>query len=114
MLRVSLSQVVRTESGDLPKLLARFRVDENGIYAEDGERCDEVRAITVLDPETGERVESGEDPLRWARLLPQAIRSGDLVVFVEEEAEKAPRREAAGPMAEIAEELAEAPPAAVH
>jgi hypothetical protein len=107
MLRVSLSQVVRTENGDVPELLAQLRVDAKGIEAEGGERTKEVLAIPVLDPRSGERVESGKDPVRWARLLPQAIRSGDLVVFVEEVADESPRGERDGPMEALADELAE-------
>lgn len=108
MLRVSLSQVVRTENGDVPRLLAQFRVDANGIEAEDGERTEEVLQIPVVDPETGKQIKSHEDPVRWARLLPLAIRSGDLVVFVEETGAKVSRAEQAGHMADLAEELAEA------
>lgn len=108
MLRVSLSQVIRTENGDIPKLLAQFRVDGNGIEVEGGERTDEVRQIPVMDPETGKQLKSQEDPVRWARLLPSAIRSGDLVVFVEEAQVKVPRVEHAGHMADLTEELAEA------
>jgi hypothetical protein len=111
MLRVSLSQVVRTENGDVPELLAQVRVDAKGIEAEAGERTKELLAIPVLDPQSGERVESGDNPVRWARLLPQAIRSGDLVVFVEEVADGAPRDERGGPMADLADELAEDRPA---
>lgn len=102
MLRVSLSHIHRTENGDVPELLARFRVGPEGIQAEEGERIDEVLAIPALDPETGERVESKEDPVRWARLLPLAIRSGDLVVLVEEVAETVGDEEA-GPMAVLAD-----------
>jgi len=36
--------------------------------------------ISILDPETGERVTRGQDPERWARLLPLAYRSGDISV----------------------------------
>jgi hypothetical protein len=113
MLRVSLSQVVRTENGDVPRLLAQLRVDANGIDAEDGERTKEVLQIPVLDPETGKQIKSHEDPVRWARLLPLAIRSGDLVVFVEDAEAKISRTENAGHMADLAEELAEVRQAAI-
>lgn len=111
--RVSLSQVVRTENGDVPELLAQLRVDRSGIEVEAGERGDEILSIPVLDPKTGEQVKSQEDPIRWARLLPLAIRSGDLAVFVEEVGAEASKDEDAGPMAALADELAEERPAAL-
>lgn len=113
MLRLSLSQVIRTENGDIPELLAEFRVDASGIEAVGGERTEEVLAIPVLDPKTGERVESQEDPVRWARLLPLTIRSGDLAVFVEEVGLDTSHDERGGPMAALADELAENQPAPV-
>jgi hypothetical protein len=46
----------------------------------DGDRdFAEVRDIEVLDVETGQSVTFDADPERWARNLPQAFRSGDLV-----------------------------------
>lgn len=42
----------------------------------------EVRDIEVLDVETGQSVTFDADPERWARNLPQAFRSGDLVCEV--------------------------------
>jgi hypothetical protein len=108
MLRVSLSQVIRTENGDIPELLAQFRVGGDGIEVEGGERTDEVLQIPVIDPETGSQVKSQEDPVRWAQLLPSAIRSGDLVTFVEEVDATAPRADHARDVADLTEELAEA------
>ncbi|HKZ15740.1 MAG TPA: hypothetical protein VJL81_18030 [Solirubrobacterales bacterium] len=84
MVQVSVSQIIHDESGDLVRLLAQFSVDEAGIHPEAGDRCDVIAAIPVVDPETGDRLTSEADPLRWARLLPQALRSGDLVALVEE------------------------------
>jgi len=40
--------------------------------------------ISIVDPETAERVARDIDPERWARLLPLAYRSGDLNVEVAE------------------------------
>jgi hypothetical protein len=40
--------------------------------------------ISILDPETGRQITRGEDPQRWARLLPLAYRSGDVSVAVAE------------------------------
>ena len=113
MLRIYLNQVVRTEGGDTPELLAQLRVDSKGVVPEDGERTEEVLAIPVLDPKTGEQVTSQNDPLRWARLLPLAIRSGDLAIFVEEVEAETSRDQAAGPMEELADELVEERPAAI-
>lgn len=84
MLRISISQISRGPSGDVPELLAQFAVDGDGIHAEAGERTNVVATIPVIDPESGERVLSEEDPVRWARLLPLAFRSGDLAVRVQE------------------------------
>jgi len=39
----------------------------------------EVRDVAVLDVETGQSITFDADPERWARNLPQAFRSGDLV-----------------------------------
>jgi hypothetical protein len=41
-----------------------------------------VRDIEVLDIESGQTVTYDADPERWARNLPQAFRSGDLVCCV--------------------------------
>jgi hypothetical protein len=40
--------------------------------------------ISILDPETGQQITRGDDPERWARLLPLAYRAGDLGVEVAE------------------------------
>ncbi len=40
--------------------------------------------ISIVDPETEERVTRDQDAERWARLLPFAYRSGDLTVEVAE------------------------------
>lgn len=116
MLRVSISQIVRGSDGDSPQLLAQFRVDAEGIHAEAGERTDVVATIPVIDPDSGERLQSGEDPIRWARLLPLAMRSGDLAVVVEEEVEptgaEADARE--DPIAELVVESSAAPAEYAH
>ena len=48
----------------------------------------EVRDIEVLDDETGQSVTFDADPERWARNLPQAFRSGDLVCELVGEGER--------------------------
>lgn len=83
-IRVAVSQILHDDSGDSAALLAQFSVDEAGIHPEAGERVDVVEAIPVIDPNTGERLTSKDDPVRWAQLLPQSIRSGDLVALVEQ------------------------------
>lgn len=40
--------------------------------------------VPVLDPETGRSLRYEDDPEAWARRLPDAYRSGDLVVMVDE------------------------------
>ena len=39
-------------------------------------------SIPVVEPESGERLTFEADPERWARALPTAYRSGDLLVSV--------------------------------
>jgi hypothetical protein len=116
MLRVSISQIVRGEDGDSPQLLAQFRVDAEGIHAEAGERTDVVATIPVIDPDTGERLQSSEDPIRWARLLPSAMRSGDLAVVVEEEVALTEAEDNAreDPIAELVVEGSAAPAEYAH
>jgi len=46
--------------------------------------------ISIVDPDTGERVTRTEDPERWARLLPFAYRGGDIAVAVAEVAAAQP------------------------
>ncbi len=38
--------------------------------------------ISIVDPETGQRVTRGDDAERWARLLPFAYQDGDIAVEV--------------------------------
>jgi hypothetical protein len=45
-----------------------------------------VRGIEVLDVETGRSDTFDADPARWARNLPQAFRSGDLICDVLDDA----------------------------
>jgi hypothetical protein len=110
MIRISVSQILHDDSGDSAELLAQFSVDETGIHPEAGERIDVVVAIPVIDPDTGERLTSDDDPVRWAQLLPQSIRSGDLVALVEEVEAGAPSSRAKRDgIAVLAAEAAEGP-----
>lgn len=65
-----------------PETIAQLVVSEAGVLAEDGEEADMVRAIPVIDPESGDQVTSDSEPLRWADLLPTAFRSGGIGVAV--------------------------------
>lgn len=40
--------------------------------------------VSIVDPQTGERVSRADGAERWARLLPFAYRSGDIEVEVSE------------------------------
>jgi hypothetical protein len=40
--------------------------------------------ISIVDPDSGERVTRADDAERWARLLPFAYRNGDITVEVAE------------------------------
>jgi hypothetical protein len=42
--------------------------------------------IPILDPETGRSLRFEDDPEAWARRLPDAYRSGDIVATVDEAA----------------------------
>jgi hypothetical protein len=46
--------------------------------------------ISIVDPETGERIARDNEAERWARLLPFAYRDGDLSISVTEVAEAEP------------------------
>lgn len=59
----------------------------------------EVRDIEVLDVETGQSVTFDADPERWARNLPQAFRSGDLVCEVVAHSSEDAIRETGGAIA---------------
>ncbi|HEV3035132.1 MAG TPA: hypothetical protein VGX72_10110 [Solirubrobacteraceae bacterium] len=108
MIRVSINQISPSASGDVPVLLAQFSVDSSGIHAEAGERTDVVASISVIDPESGDRVLSGEDPVRWARLLPLALGSGDLAVNLQEVEAV---REEPDPVRALAQEIGDEVPA---
>ena len=60
-------------------VVASMRVDGIHLELEGDQDFLEVRDIEVLDVETGQSITFDADPERWARNLPQAFRSGDLV-----------------------------------
>ncbi len=56
-----------------------------------GPRADWISPeISIVDPDTGERVRRDDDAERWARLLPFAYRNGDISVEVAEVAAAEP------------------------
>jgi hypothetical protein len=63
-------------------VVASLRVDGTHMELQGDQDFVEVRDIEVLDVETGQSVTFDADPERWARNLPQAFRSGDLVCEV--------------------------------
>jgi len=76
--------------------VAVVRVDGTRFELEGDQDFAEIRDIEVLDVETGQSVTYDADPERWARNLPQAFRSGDLVCEVfDDSAPSASAREAA-------------------
>ena len=63
-------------------VVATLLVDGVHFEVEGDESFAEVRDIEVLDVDTGQSLTFDADPERWARNLPQAFRSGDLVCRV--------------------------------
>jgi hypothetical protein len=59
--------------------VAVVRVDGAHFEIEGDQDFAEIRDIEVLDVATGQSVTFDADPDRWARNLPQAFRSGDLI-----------------------------------
>jgi hypothetical protein len=83
-------------------------VDEHGVrLRHGGEGWLETR---VMDFERGVSVGAGDDPLRWAELLPGALGTGNTEVSVEEVAPAAPIED----RAEVASSALAALSAAVH
>jgi hypothetical protein len=64
-------------------LRAELRVDGREIEVF-GDRSWVDFDIPVLDPNTGHSVRFEDDPETWARRLPDAYRSGDVLAVVEE------------------------------
>jgi hypothetical protein len=72
-------------------VVATLRIDGTHMELEGDPDFIDVRDIEVLDVETGQSVTFDADPERWARNLPQAFRSGDLVCEVVGESAQARR-----------------------
>lgn len=62
--------------------VAVLRVDGTHFEVDGDQDFSEVRDIEVLDVDSGQTVTYDVDPERWARNLPNAFRSGDLVCRV--------------------------------
>jgi hypothetical protein len=76
-------------------LIAVLHIEGTHLEVEGDQGFAEVRDIELLDVDTGQTVTFDADPERWARNLPQAFRSGDLVCRVTgESAQHSTAREA--------------------
>jgi hypothetical protein len=61
------------------EVVAVLHIEGTQLEVEGDQDFAEVRDIELLDVDTGQTVTCDADPERWARNLPQAFRSGDLV-----------------------------------
>jgi hypothetical protein len=87
MIEISFSRP-RRRLGELEwDRVAVVRVDGTQFDVDGDQDFAEVRDIEVLDVSTGQSVTFDADPERWARNLPQAFRSGDLVCELFDDAE---------------------------
>jgi hypothetical protein len=94
MIEISFSTPHRRD-GELEwDCVALLRVDGTHFDVEGDQDFAEVRDIEVLDVDSGQTVTYDVDPERWARNLPNAFRSGDLVCQVvgDEASESSARR----------------------
>ena len=64
------------------EVVATLYVEGTQLHLDGDQSFTEVRDIEVLDLDSGQTVTFDADPERWARNLPQAFRSGDLVCRV--------------------------------
>jgi hypothetical protein len=86
MIEISFS-VLRRQVGELEwERVAVLHVDGTHVEVEGDQDFGEVRDIEVFDVESGQSVTFDADPERWARNLPNAFRSGDLVCEVTHDA----------------------------
>ena len=79
-IKVAVNQI---RPDDSEETLAAFVVSKNYFKVEKGGRAGAVKNIPVIDTVTGEQITSDSDPIRWAKLLPSAFRSGDVYAKVE-------------------------------
>ena len=64
------------------EIVAVLHIEGTHLGVEGDQDFAEVCDIELLDEDTGQTVTFDADPERWARNLPQAFRSGDLVCNV--------------------------------
>jgi hypothetical protein len=82
MIEITFS-VPRRHGGHVEwEVVATLYVEGTQLHIEGDQSFAEVRDIEVLDLDSGQTVTFDADPERWARNLPQAFRSGDLVCRV--------------------------------
>jgi len=79
------------------EVVAVLHIEGTHLEVEGDQDFAEVRDIELLDVDTGQTVTFDADPERWARNLPQAFRSGDLVCNVT--GDSAPQATARGAIA---------------
>lgn len=74
------------EQSGASSLLVRLLVDSDRTELISGDEtiAEQVKATSVIDPNTGARLTQASDPVRWAQLLPKSFRSGSLAATTEE------------------------------
>jgi hypothetical protein len=82
MVEITFTAPRRHDGGVEWEVVAVLHIDGTHLEVEGDQDFGEVRDIELLDEDTGQTVTFDGDPERWARNLPQAFRSGDLVCRV--------------------------------
>jgi hypothetical protein len=74
------------EQSGASTVLVRLLVDSDSTALMSGEEAiaEQVKATSVMDPTSGQRITSSSDPMRWAQLLPRSFRSGSLAATAQE------------------------------
>jgi hypothetical protein len=74
------------EQSGASTLLVRLLVDSDRTELISGDEAiaEQIKATSVIDANTSERITQSSNPLRWAQLLPGAFRSGSLAATTEE------------------------------
>jgi hypothetical protein len=82
MIEITFTAPRRHDGAVAWEVVAVLHIDGTRLEVEGDQDFADVRDIELLDEDTGETVTFDADPARWARNLPQAFRSGDLVCNV--------------------------------
>ncbi len=82
MIEIQFSTPHRQQDALEWEVVATLHVDGTTFSVDGDQDFAEVRDITVLDVDSGQTVSFDGDPMRWARNLPQAFRSGDIACRV--------------------------------